>query len=160
MRILILLALAGAAHVLAETPVYAQTTTARADTIHVADFSDATIAEAFGLPDATDAHVQMARGGMRCGTAEGAILCNVAAEGKPWKHCANVALVGHFIVWFDLRRGERVDEQVYVAVDCGPQVVTMTSLRRFPVIEFTLATRDRNSTEEDTRTIVFITREP
>lgn len=157
MRAWLLLALAGAVHVLAHASLAAQAAAVPADTVRVGDFSDRTIAEAFGLPASTSAHVETARNDMRCGTVENAILCNLSVAGKPREYCANVALVGHFIVWFDIRRGEQVDERVYVAVDCGHQVVTMTSLRRYPVMEFTLATRDRDSVEEDRRTIVFIT---
>jgi hypothetical protein len=154
---LILLALAGAVNVLTHASLSAQAAPVRADTVHISDFSDRTMAAAFGLPAATDAHVETARNDMRCGTVEDAILCNLSVPGKSHEYCATVALVGHFIVWFDIREGQRVDERVYVAVDCDRHVITMTSLRRHPAMELTLATRDQGSLEEDRRTVVFIT---
>lgn len=151
-----LLALALAAHAFAGSPLGAQSAAVQADTIRGSRFSDGIVAEAFGLPNPTEAHTRLAREKMQCFQAEDAILCNLAAPGSAWKDCANTALVGHFIVWFDLLRGQPTDKRAYVAVECSEATVTVTSLRQFPAIEFTLATRPDGSTEEESRTVVFI----
>lgn len=134
----------------------AQDVPLRADTIRGATFSDAVIAEAFGLPHATEAHVALARETMRCMQTEDAILCNLTAPGRSWNDCASTALVGQFIVWFDMLGGRRTDKRVYVAVDCPEATVTVSSRRGFPATEFTLATRPKDSVEEASRTVVFI----
>lgn len=155
-----LAALVFAALVPAGSSLRAQDVPVRADTIRGAEFSDRTFAEAFGLPPATDDHARTARDKLRCMEVEGAILCNIDVEYGSRDDCATLGLVSHFIVWFDLHQGRRIDKRVYVAVECPGHTVTMSSMRRHPVIEFTLASRDDGSREETSRTIVFITTDP
>jgi hypothetical protein len=146
-----------AALVPVDPPLRAQGAPVRPDTVRDAEFSDRTISRAFGLPDATSAQVSAARNGMRCMDVEDAVLCNLAAPEGSWSDCASLGLVGQFIVWFDLLGGQKTDKRVYVAVECPGQTVTMSSLRRHPVIEFTLDSRKNDSVEQTSRTVVFIT---
>jgi hypothetical protein len=137
-------------------PLDAQAAPVPTDTVRGSVFSDRTISEAFGLPETTQAQVAKTREQMRCMQTEDAILCNLAAPDRSANECANMALSGHFIVWFDMLGGQRTDKQVYVAVECGSEVVTMSSRRRFPAFEFTLSSRNNDSVEEKSRAVVFI----
>ncbi|MBB4636919.1 hypothetical protein [Longimicrobium terrae] len=140
----------------AGAPVHAQNAPERTDTIRGEDFSDRPIASAFGLPQPTEDQINLMRSGARCMQTDDAVLCNLKVEGRAWEECANTALVGQFVVWFDMLGGRASDKRVYVAVDCDHETVTVTSLRKFPEVEFTLARRQRNETEERTRSVIFI----
>lgn len=137
-------------------PLRAQDAPVRADTIRGPSFSDGTISQAFGLTGATDEQVSLTRERMKCMQTDDAILCQLEAADRSPDECASISLVGHFIVWFDLLGGEPTDKQVYVAVQCGPRVITMSSRRRFPAFEFTLSSRNSDSAGEESRTVVFI----
>jgi hypothetical protein len=140
----------------ASAPLRAQDAPARADTVRGSEFSDGVISRAFGIPEATSEQVSLARERMQCMQTDDAVLCHLAAPDPSWNDCANIGLVGQFIVWFDLLEGRATDKQVYVAVECGPQVVTMSSRRRFPAFEFTLSSRNTDSAKEESRSVVFI----
>ncbi|HYR11793.1 MAG TPA: hypothetical protein VEQ60_28675 [Longimicrobium sp.] len=136
--------------------MHAQGSPERTDTIRGADFSDRVIASAFDLPEPTEEQMNLMRSAARCMQTDDAVLCNLTAEDRTWEECANTALVGQFVVWFDLLGGRRTDKRVYVAVVCGNETVTVSSLRRFPSFEFTLARRQNDEAEEKTRTVIFI----
>lgn len=151
-----LLALLLAAHVVASGPVHAQDSPVRTDTIGGTTFDDRVIASAFGLPEPTEEQMNLVRSDARCMEVDDAVLCNLTAVDRTWEECANTALLGQFIVWFDLLKGQKTDKRVYVAVVCGNETVTMSSLRRFPAIEFTLARRQNDEAHENTRKVIFI----
>jgi hypothetical protein len=137
-------------------PVHAQDSPVRVDTIRGVDFSDRVIASAFDLPETTEEQMNLMRSAAHCMQTDDAVLCNLTAEDMTWEECANTALVGQFVVWFDMLGGRSTDKRVYVAVVCGSETVTVSSLRKFPLIEFTLARRQNHETEEKTRTVIFV----
>lgn len=135
---------------------HAQDLPERTDTIRGADYSDQSVASAFGLPQPTEEQIALMRDRARCMQTDDAVLCNLTAEGRAWEECANIALVGQFVVWFDMLGGRATEKRVYVAVVCGNETVTVSSLRKFPAVEFTLARRQRDETRERTRSVIFI----
>lgn len=142
------------AHVAAAS-VHAQDTVVRTDTVRGATFRDDDIARAFGLPGTTQAHIDVFAREARCGGPPDALLCNLTVQGKSWKDCANIALVGQ-IHLFSIEGARPGSKQVHVAVDCGDQTIQTGTRAQFPVIEFTLATRQNDRIEREVRTVVYI----
>jgi hypothetical protein len=151
---LILLILVLPAH-MAAAPVHAQDTVVRTDTVRGPIFDDDMIARAFGLPKPTQAHIDVFAREARCGGPPTALLCNLTVQGKSWKDCANIALVGQ-IHLFSAEGARPESRQVHVAVLCGDQTIQTGTQAQFPMIEFTLASRQNDRIEREVRTVVYI----